>query len=118
MSDESGWTPEQHLQAAFDHLARAARTWVADARQALDPVFGRLSRLGDDPRAQARVRGSAHEDVALACDCVCAKVHPGSWVCEVKAVTTIRRSGPKGLIDVPVCAPCAAEVMAQQTSYE
>jgi len=39
-------------------------------------------------------------------------------VCEVKAVTTIRRSGTKGLIDVPVCAPCAAEVMVQQTSYE
>jgi hypothetical protein len=118
MSDESGWTPEQHLQAAFDHLARAARTWVADARKAAEPVIGRLGKLGTDPRVQAWVRHSAAEDVAPACDCECAKIHPGSWVCEVKAVTTIRRPGPKGIIDIPVCAPCAAEVMVQQTSYE
>ena len=114
MSDESGWTPEQHLQAAFDHLGKAARRWVADARQALDPVFGPLRKLGADPAAQARMRRRAEEDVALACDCDCAKIHAGSWVCDLKAVTTIRRFGPAGRVDVPVCAPCAAEAMAQQ----
>jgi hypothetical protein len=114
MSDETGLTPEQHLQAAFDHLAKAARQLARDTWQALEPVIGRLPGLTDDPRAQARVRRHAEDDVALACDCKCAKVHPGSWVCDMKAVTTIRRSHPSGAVDVPVCAPCAAEVMAQQ----
>ena len=114
MSDQSGWTPEQHLQAAFDHLGRAARQWATDARQALEPITELFAGLGRDPAASARLRRRAEEDVALACDCECADVHPGSWVCEVKAVTTIRRSDPASRVDVPVCAPCAAEVMAQQ----
>jgi hypothetical protein len=113
MRDETGLTPEQHLQAALDHIAKAARQLAREARQALEPVIGRLADLTDDLQAQARVRRRAGEDVALACGCECAKVHPGSWVCDLKAVTTIRRS-PTGPVDVPVCAPCAAEVMAQQ----
>jgi hypothetical protein len=113
MSKEPGGTPEEHLQAALDHLAKAARTWVTDVRDALEPVIGRLSNLGTDPISQARMRQRAEEDVALACNCQCAKVHPGAWVCDLKAVTTIRRSGPSGPTDVPVCAPCAAEVMSQ-----
>jgi hypothetical protein len=118
MSNEPGWTPEQHLQAAFDHLTRAARLWAAEARQSLEPVIGRVSDLLRDPRAQAWVRRSAEEDITLACGCECAKIHPDSWVCDVKAVTTIRRRDGARHVDVPVCAPCAAEVMAQQTSYE
>jgi hypothetical protein len=115
MSDESGWTPEQHLQAAFDHLATAASAWATDARRALKPVIGRLGELLGDPDVKAaRVRRRAEEDVALACNCDCAKVHPGSWVCDLKGVTTIRRSGPTGPVDIPVCAPCAVEMMAQQ----
>ena len=114
MSDETGLTPEQHLQAAFDHLAKAARQLARETWQALEPVIGRLSGLTDDPRVQARVRRRGEEDVALACDCKCATIHPGSWVCDMKAVTTIRRSDPAGPVDIPVCAPCAAEVMTQQ----
>jgi hypothetical protein len=35
-------------------------------------------------------------------------------VCDMKAVTTIRHySDETGPVDVRVCAPCAAEVMAQ-----
>jgi hypothetical protein len=114
MSDETGLTPEQHLQAALDHLARAARQLARDTWQALEPVIGRLPGLTDVPEAQTRMRRRAEDDVALACDCQCAKVHPGSWVCDVKGVTTIRRSDPTGPVDIPVCAPCAAEVMVQQ----
>ena len=114
MSDESHWTPEQHLKAALDHLARAARMWATEAWEVVEPAIGRLADLTGDPQVQAWVRRRAAEDVALACDCECAKVHPGSWVCDRKAVTTIRRSDPAGPVDVPVCAPCAAEVMAQQ----
>jgi hypothetical protein len=113
MSDESGMTPEEHLQAAFDHLGKAARQWAMDARRAVEPVIGLLAELaGKD--VQARVRRRAEEDVTLACDCECARVHPGSWVCDLKAVTTIRRGDPNGPVEVPVCAPCAAEVMTQQ----
>lgn len=114
MSNEPGGTPEDHMQAALDHLAKAARQWAMDARRALEPALGWLGRLGSDPVAQARVRRLAEEDLAPACDCECAKVHPGSWVCDLKAVTMIRRSGPAGPVHVAVCAPCAAEVMAQQ----
>lgn len=113
MRDETGLTPEQHLQAALDHIGKAARQLAREARQALEPVLGRLAVLSDDLQAQARVRRRAEEDVALACGCECARVHRGSWVCDLKAVTTIR-SDPTGRVDVPVCAPCAAEVMAQQ----
>jgi hypothetical protein len=112
MSDESGLTPEEHLQAAFDHLGRAARLWAAEARRAVEPVLGLLADLVGT-EVQNRVRRRAEEDVALACGCECAKVHPGSWVCDLKAVTTFRRASPAGPVDVPVCAPCAAEVMAQ-----
>jgi hypothetical protein len=114
MSDNSGWTAEQHLQAAWDHLGSAGRKWAAEARQAVEPVIGRLNDLLGDPLAQARVRRSAEEDVALACACKCAKVHPDSQVCDIKAVTTIRRPSPAGPVDVPLCAPCAAEMMVQQ----
>jgi hypothetical protein len=115
MSDYQDLTPEEHLQAAFDHLSRAARLWAGEARQALEPYLRRLSDLASDPQMQARQRRRAEEDVAAACDCECAALHPGAWVCDMKAVTTIRRSVPSGGgVDVPVCAPCAAEVMAQQ----
>ena len=114
MSNEPGGTPEEHLQAAFDHLGKAARQWVTDARQALEPVIGRIAGLGSDPISHARMRQRAEEDVALACNCECAKVHPGSGVCDLKGVTTVSRKGTAGPADVRVCAPCAAEVMSQQ----
>jgi len=114
VSDQPSGTPEEHLQAAFDHLAQAARQLAKEARQALEPLAGWLAQLGSDPQAQARVRRHGEGDVAPACDCECADVHPGSWVCDMKAVTVVRRSSPAGPVEVPVCAPCAAEAMAQQ----
>jgi hypothetical protein len=113
MGDQPDPTPEQRIRAAVE----MAGTWMEDTWNAVRPFLKGLERLATDPEVQARVRRRAEEDramVAPACRCVCEKVHPGAWVCDVKAVTTIRhRSEPSGPVDVPVCAPCAAEVMAQ-----
>ena len=118
MGDEPDLTPEQRFLAAIDHAVEMAGKWMADTWNAVQPFLSRLERLAADPEVQARVRWRAEEDGAMvgpACQCVCEKVHPGARVCDVKAVTTIRHyPDPGGPVDVPVCAPCAAEVMAQQ----
>jgi hypothetical protein len=88
-----------------------------DTWRALQPMISHITDLTDNPEVQAKLRWRAEEDRAMitsACGCECTKVHPGAWVCDVKAVTTIRRhSKVGGPVDVAVCAPCAAEVMAQ-----
>ena len=118
MSDESDLTPEERLRAAVERTVEMAGDWMAGTWDAVQSFVKRLEKLGTDPAVQARVRWRAQEDRAVvwpACRCVCEKVHPGASVCDVKSVTTIRRySDPSGPVDVPVCAPCAAEVMTQQ----
>lgn len=118
MGDEPDLTPEQRFLAAIEHTAELAARWVADSWDAVQPFLRRLERLTDDPEVQARLRWRAQEDRAVvgpACQCTCEKAHPDVRVCDVKAVTTIRRhSTASGSLDVPVCAPCAAEVIAQQ----
>jgi len=118
MGHEPELTPEQRLRAAVERAVEMAGRWMADTRDALQPFVKGLERLGTDREVQARLRWRAEEDRAMvspACQCLCEKVHAGAWVCDVKAVTTIRHySDPSGPVDVPVCAPCAAEVMAQQ----
>jgi hypothetical protein len=118
MSDEPDPTPEERFLAAVERAAEATGKWLEDAREALQPFLKALQRLAaGDPEVQARVRRRAEEDhamVSLACDCQCEKVHPDAQVCDLNAVTTIRDySGDAGPVDVPVCAPCAAEVMAR-----
>ncbi len=117
MNDEPDLTPEERLQAAVEHTAEVIGKWIADAREALQPFVAAIEKLTGDPEAQARVRRRAEEDRAMvtrACDCRCETVHPDAQVCDMKAVTTVRdRADGTGPVDVPVCAPCAAEVMAQ-----
>jgi hypothetical protein len=117
MGDEPDLTPEQRIRAAVEHTVEMAGRWMEDTWKAAQPFLKGLERLGTDPEIQARVRWRAEEDramIAPACRCACEKVHPGALVCDVKAVTSIRHSSdPSGPVDVPVCAPCAAEVMAQ-----
>jgi hypothetical protein len=118
MGDEPDLTPEARVRAAVEHTVEMAGKWMADTRDAVQSIVQGLQRLGTDPEVQARVRWRAEEDramVAPACQCRCEKVHPGARVCDVKGVTTIRHNAdPGGPVDHPVCAPCAAEVMAQQ----
>jgi hypothetical protein len=117
MSDEPELTPEERFLAAIDRAAEAVGKWMADTRESLQPFLTALARVTGDPGMQARVRERAEEDgtiVTLACACRCAEIHPDAQVCDLKAVTTIRRySDETGPVDVRVCAPCAAELMAQ-----
>jgi hypothetical protein len=57
--------------------------------------------MGDQPdlTPEQRIRAAVEHTVEMA----------GKWLEEI---TTIRPE-PSGPVDVPVCAPCAAEVMAQ-----
>jgi hypothetical protein len=117
MSDEPELTPEERFLAAIDRTAEAVGRWMADTRESLQPFLKALAKVTGDPAMQARVRERAEEDgtiVTFACACRCAEIHPDARVCDLKAVTTIRsyfdETGP---VDVRVCAPCAAEVMAQ-----
>jgi hypothetical protein len=116
MSDEPELTPEERFLAAIDRTAEAVGKWMADTKESLQPFLTTLARL-TGPDMQARVRERAEEDgtiVTFACDCRCAEIHPDAQVCDLKAVTTIRRrSDETDPVDVRVCAPCAAEVMAQ-----
>jgi hypothetical protein len=117
MSEDPELTPEERFLAAVDRTVEAVGQWMADAKESLQPFLKALEKLAGDPGRQARVRERAEEDgtiVSFACACVCAEIHPDAEVCDLKAVTTIRRySDETGPIDVRVCAPCAAEVMAQ-----
>jgi hypothetical protein len=117
MSDDPELTPEERFLAAIDRTVEAVGNWVADTKESLQPFLKALEKLARDPDMQARVRERAEEDgtiVTFACGCLCAEIHPDAQVCDLKAVTTIRRySDEAGAVDVRVCAPCAAEVMAQ-----
>jgi hypothetical protein len=117
MSEDPELTPEERFLAAIDRTVEAVSRWMADTRESLQPFLKALGKLTGDPDMQARVRERAEEDgsiVTFACDCQCAEIHPDAQVCDLKAVTTIRRySGESGPVEVRVCAPCAAEVMAQ-----
>jgi len=117
MSDEPELTPEERFLAAVDRTAEAVGKWMADTRESLQPFLTALAKLTSDPDRQARVRERAEEDgtfVTFACACRCAEIHPDAQVCDLKAVTTIHHySDETGPVHVRVCAPCAAEVMAQ-----
>jgi hypothetical protein len=116
MSNKPDLTPEQRFQAVVDRTAEVIGRWLADTREALEPFRKALEKLAGDPELQDRLRRRAEEDramVTLACDCQCARLHPDARVCDLKAVTTIRCAHETSTTDVPVCAPCAAEVMAK-----
>jgi hypothetical protein len=117
MSDDQELTPEERFLAAIDRTVEAVGQWMAGTRESLQPLLKAFERLTGDPDVQARVRERAEQDgtiVTFACACRCAEIHPDAQVCDLKAVTTIRRySDETGNVDVRVCAPCAAEVMAQ-----
>lgn len=116
MSDDPELTPQERFLAAIDRTVEAVGNWMADTRESLQPFLTALEKMAGDPARRARVRERAQEDgtiVTFACACRCAEIHPDAEVCDLKAVTTIRRHTATGPVHVRVCAPCAAEVMAQ-----
>lgn len=117
MSDEPDPTPEERFQAALDRMSEVVAKWMTDGWEAVQPFLKAVEKFASDPEVQARLRRRAQEDgafVAPACRCQCAAVHPDAQVCDARAVTAVRQYSDRTRpINIPVCAPCAAEAMAQ-----
>lgn len=107
------------MLAAVDAMADALGNALADIAGQLKPVIGKVSRLAADPLVQAeagrrQIMRALGLPVPSGCHCLCTVAHPGTKVCDGEPVTTTSRDvGPFGEIQVPTCAPCAAELMAQ-----
>lgn len=111
--------PVERVLAAVRAMADAVGEGLADIAEQLKPVIETVSRLAADPLVQAEVRRrqvmrALGLPVPRGCHCLCAAAHPGAQVCDGEPVTTTsRHSGLFGAVQVPTCAPCAAELMAQ-----
>jgi hypothetical protein len=111
--------PAERIQAAVNAVADAVGNALADIVEQLKPFLDTVSRLAADPLVQAEVRRrqimrALGLPVPSGCHCLCAVTHPGTRVCDGEPVTTTsRHAGLFGQIQVPTCAPCAAELMAQ-----
>jgi hypothetical protein len=98
-----------------EHLATVASKWLAGPWETLRPVIRRLAELYADPIDEGAVAGrdALSGRLRSGCQCLCTLAHPGQRVCDSRPVTIITRySELTGRVDVPVCAPCAAEDLA------
>jgi hypothetical protein len=111
--------PAERILAALDGMADAVGKALGDVAEHLKPFVESMRRLAADPLVQVEVRRrqlmrALGLPVPSGCHCLCAVAHPGAPVCDGEPVTTsIRRVELLGDIQVPTCAPCAAELMAQ-----
>jgi hypothetical protein len=109
----------KRILAAINAMADAAGDALADIAEQLKPYIEAASRLAADPLVVAEVRRrqllrALGLPVPSGCHCLCAVAHPRTRVCDGEPVTTTtRHSGLFGNVQVPTCAPCAAELMAQ-----
>jgi hypothetical protein len=111
--------PADRILAAMEAMADAVGNALADIAEQLKPYIETVSRLAADPLVEAEVRRrqlmrALGLTVPRGCHCLCASAHPGPQVCDGEPVTTTtRHSALFGDVQVPTCAPCAAELMAQ-----
>jgi hypothetical protein len=111
--------PVERVLAAVNALADTVGNALTDITEHLGPFIETASRWAADPLVQAEVRcrqvmRALGLPVPNGCHCPCAVAHPRTNVCDGEPVTaTSRHTGLFGEIQVPTCAPCAAEVMAQ-----
>jgi hypothetical protein len=111
--------PAERILAAVNAMADAVGSALADLAEQLKPFMATASRFAADPLVQAEVlRRQVARALGLpvpsGCHCRCAAAHPGTQVCDGEPVTTTsRHAGLLGDVQVPTCAPCAAELMAQ-----
>jgi hypothetical protein len=111
--------PAARILAALDGMADAVGRALADVGEQLKPFAQTMRRFAADPLVQTEVRRRQLMrvlgfPVPRGCHCQCAVAHPGTRVCDGEPVTTsTRRFELLGDIQVPTCAPCAAELMAQ-----
>lgn len=111
--------PVERILAAVNAMADAVGDALVDVAEQLKPVVETVSRLAADPLVQAELRRrqvmrALGLPVPRGCHCLCAVAHLGTQVCDGEPVTTTSRHfGRFGPVQVPTCAPCAAELMAQ-----
>jgi hypothetical protein len=111
--------PADRILAALGALADGVGNAIADMVEQLKPFIETASLLAADPLVQAEARRrqimrALGFPVPRGCHCLCAVAHPGTQPCDGEPVTTTtRHSGLFGDVQVPTCAPCAAELMAQ-----
>jgi hypothetical protein len=111
--------PAERILAAVNAMADAVGDALADLAEQLKPYIEAVSRRAADPLVLAEVRRrqlmrALGLPVPRGCHCLCAVAHSGTQVCDGEPVTTTtRHSGLFGDVQVPTCAPCAAELMAQ-----
>lgn len=118
VSVASGWddgtvsrrdqSPVQQFVAACEAAAAVAADWAERTAAVTAESF---RKLASDPAVRALLETwrSATVWAPRNCECTCADSHPDDrGVCDNRAVITrsIRR-GAQGLVDVPLCAPCA-----------
>jgi hypothetical protein len=111
--------PAERILAAVNAVAHAVGDALEDMAEQLKPFIATARRLAADPLVQAEVRRrqvmrALGLPVPSGCHCLCDVAHPGTQVCDEEPVTTTSRYFALfGDVQVPTCAPCAAELMAQ-----
>jgi hypothetical protein len=103
-----GENPVRQLAAAWQAAAAVAAEW---AERTAAVTAEAVQKLTSDPAVQALLESwrTAVSWPLGDCECSCASSHPGDiGVCDNRAVITRRlRTGGAGLVDLPLCAPCA-----------
>jgi hypothetical protein len=100
--------PIRQFVAAWQAATTVAAEWAERTAVVTTESFHKLTT---DPAVRAlleRLR-SATAWIPRECECPCADSHPDDLgVCDKRAVITRRLpQGINGLVDVPLCAPCA-----------
>ena len=107
------------ILAAVNAVADIVCKTLVDLAEQLTPFMETMRRLAADPLVEAEVRRrqvmrALGLPVPSGCHCLCSVAHLGTPVCDGEPVTTTSRHlGLFGEVQVPTCAPCAAELMAQ-----
>lgn len=127
--DEEQQEQVRQMAARLGEQAQAAAVAMAEAfRPAIQQVIDAarpLIELANSPQGQALI--AAHEARVAAglygteaCHCLCGKNHPGRSICRGEVpprdVQTLRYRTDVGLVEVPMCPPCAQATLMAVTA--
>jgi hypothetical protein len=108
MVSATGNSPFRQFAAACEAVAAVAAEWAERTAAVTADAF---HKLASDPAVRAVLQGWHIAAVWpwRDCECSCARSHPDdAGVCDQRAVITRRlTTGRDGVVDVPLCAPCA-----------
>jgi hypothetical protein len=100
----------QQFIAAWDAASAAVAKWVERTAAAVGEAIGdAVDWLDPAMRSRLESWGLIPPRKLGPCECLCATKHPDDvGVCDGEAVITRRvATDTDGLVDVPLCAPCA-----------